>query len=362
MYSPMRHVGSIFWKRQPLHLTFFVTRRCNANCAFCFYLRNADHVRTDTKELTLKEIQVISRSLGKLLWVAFSGGEPYLRKDLVAISKVFYAQNKPAVMLYPSNGLLPEMIKERTERILEHCTKSVIVVKLSIDGLNGDHDALRNTSGAFAKVMQTYRLLEKLLDLYSNFELGINTVFCSENQEKMGEIMEFVRGLGNVGTHTISMIRGNLIEQRYKQVDYRKYAQAIKTLEEDMKTKASSIYRFNGARMKAAQDIVQRRLIHKTILAKRRLLPCYAGELNLVLSESGEVYPCEMLSTGFGNIRDCDYDMKAITRSKKAQALLASIRNERCYCSHECYFITNILFNFRLYPTLVKEYLRLRGD
>jgi MoaA/NifB/PqqE/SkfB family radical SAM enzyme len=359
MYSPVRHAGSILWKRQPLQLTFFVTRKCNAKCPFCFYLKSAANVDNDATELSLDEIRMISLSLGKLLWVAFSGGEPYLRNDLAAISQVFYEQNKPAVMLYPTNALLPDLITEKTEQILKHCTKAVIVVKLSMDGLNGTHDALRNTPGAFAKTMETYHLLERLLDRYPNFELGINTVFCSENQDTMDEIIDFVQTLRNIKTHTISMIRGNLIDEHYKAVDYEKYAHAVNRLEVDMKRKMSNIYRFRGARLKAAQDIVQRRLIYQTSLAQKRLVPCYAGRLNLVLSESGEVYPCEILTTSLGNIRDYDYDIRRIIGSGKARKVITSILNNECYCSHECYFITNILFNPRLYPALFKEYLQL---
>ena len=35
-HSPLRHAGALLWKRRPLHLTFFVTRRCDARCGFCF--------------------------------------------------------------------------------------------------------------------------------------------------------------------------------------------------------------------------------------------------------------------------------------------------------------------------------------
>ena len=33
--------------------------------------------------------------------------------------------------------------------------------------------------------------------------------------------------------------------------------------------------------------------------------------------------------------------------------------NKNCYCTHECYFMTNILFNPRLYPALAREYIQL---
>jgi radical SAM protein with 4Fe4S-binding SPASM domain len=92
-----------------------------------------------------------------------------------------------------------------------------------------------------------------------------------------------------------------------------------------------------------------------------RLLPCYAGRLNLVLEEGGEVYPCEVRKESFGNVRDYGYDMRRVIRSEKASKVNASIKKKECFCTHECYYMTNILFNPRLYPALLKEYLLLRS-
>ena len=358
MYSPFRHIGSIFWKKRPIHLTFFLTRRCNAQCPFCFYLKTDKHTKHDP-ELSLDEIEKISRSMGTLLWLAFSGGEIYLRDDLVDISGIFYRNNKPAVMLFPTNGLLPELIKDRTEQILKQCPKSIIAVKLSMDGLSHEHDALRNSPGSFEKTLKTYHLLKGLPALYPNFELGINTVFCSENQDNMEKIIDFVIHMEQIKTHTISLIRGNLSDRSFQEIDYRKYHNAIEKLENNLKAHTSSIYRFKGAKIKAAQDILQRRLINRTLLEKKRLVPCYAGRLNLVLTENGDVYPCEILTETFGNVRDNDYDMGKVMQSDHAKKIIDSIMNNRCYCTHECYFMTNILFNPLLYPSLAKEYIQL---
>ena len=370
MYSPLRYIGHIINKSRPIHLTFFLTKRCNAKCPFCFYLKNTPPIPplprggnwggNKSEELSLDEILKISRSLGNLLWVAFSGGEIYLRDDLAEISKIFYKNNKPAIMLFPTNGLLPELIKERTEQILKHCPKSIIAVKLSLDGINKAHDTLRNTPGSFDKTIQTYRLLENLVDKYPNFELGINTVFCSENQDSMDDIIDFAGNLKNIKTHTISLIRGNLKDDSYKKVDYKKYHNAINRLEKNLKNKTSSTYRFRGARIKAAQDILQRRLIHQTMLEQKRIIPCYAGKLNLVLTENGEVYPCEILTDSCGNVRNYDYDLGKVMQSGKAQQIIHSIQAKQCFCTHECYLMTNILFNPGLYHKLAKEYVQLR--
>ncbi|MFA4828192.1 MAG: radical SAM protein [Thermodesulfovibrionales bacterium] len=368
MYSPLRYIGHIFRKSRPIHLTFFLTRRCNSKCPFCFYLKNTPPIPPLSRggdggvsdELTLDEIQKISKSLGNLLWVAFSGGEIYLRDDLVEISKIFYKNNKPAIMLYPTNGLLPELIKERTEQILTNSPKSIIAVKLSIDGLYGMHDEIRNTPGSFEKTMETYEMLGGLLDKYPNFELGINTVFCSKNQDKMDEIIDFAGSLKNIKTHTISMVRGNLSDESFKKIDFKKYLASTEKLEKNLKNKTSPTYRFKGARIKAAQDILQRRLIHQTMLEQRRLIPCYAGRLNLVLTENGDVYPCEIFTESLGNARNYDYDLGKVMQSGKAQQIIHSIQARQCFCTHECYLMTNILFNPGLYHKLAKEYVQLR--
>ncbi len=346
-------------KKTPVHLTFFVTKRCNAGCPFCFYLKSTDSPARQ-EELSLDEIRKSSRYLGKLLWVAFSGGEIYLRDDLAEIAGIFYENNRPSIMLFPTNGLLPEVIKDKTKKILETCRKSVIVVKLSVDGLGKAHDALRNTPGSFDKTMQTYDALADLIGGYPHFELGVNTVFCSENQNNMDAIIEFVGGLKHIKTHTISLVRGNLADEQFKKVDEQKYRLAIEKLEKNVKNKTSPIYRFGGARIKAAQDVMQRRLIYRTMREQKRLIPCYAGRLNLVLSENGEVYPCEILRESFGNVREYDYNIWRILSSDRGREIVRSIMNNECYCTHECYFMTNILFNPGLYPELLKEYVQIR--
>lgn len=361
LYSPFRHIPDIAWKRRPIHLTFFVTRRCNSNCPFCFYLRSDDAAVQDRPELSLEEIEKVSSSLGPLLWLAFSGGEVFLREDLVEIAKAFYRNNRPAIMLFPTNGLLPGLIRERIEAVAASCPKSVVALKLSIDGLGDAHDSLRRTPGSFAKTLETCQAVAELAARYPNFELGVNTVFCSENQDAMDGIIEFVAGLAGVRTHTISLVRGSLENKQYGQVDQNKYLAAIHRLERNLKEGKSSVYRFGGGRIKAGQDIIQRRLIHRTMTERTRLVPCYAGRLNLVLEEGGDVFPCEVLKESFGNVRDYGYDMRKVVRSEKARKIHAAIGNKECFCTHECYYMTNILFNPRLYPSLLKEYLLLRS-
>ncbi len=354
----LKYTPYIFRKSRVIQLTFFVTRRCNSRCSFCFYLSQQPEVQE--RELTLDEIERFSSSMGELLWLLFSGGEVFLRDDIVEIARIFYRNNRPSILTLPTNALLPEVVYERTEEILKSCPESVVVVKLSLDGIGEEHDAIRGVKGNFEKVMETYSRLKELLK-YPNFELGVNTVFCSANQDRVMDVLRFVeREMPEIRTHTVSLIRGNPRDTGLKQVDLEKYRETISFLERKLDSRRGS-YSFAGSRLKTAQDILQRRLIYETARQNRRLIPCFAGRLNLVVTENGDVYPCEILSEKLGNLREHGYDMNRILESERAKRVIADIAAGRCHCTHECYFVTNILFNLRMYPKLLWEYLKLFG-
>jgi len=356
MYSPFRHVGSILHKKRPIHLTFFVTKRCNLRCSYCFYL--SEQRGGNSSELSLQEIKKTSSSLNNLLWLAFSGGEIFLRNDILEITSIFYERNKPSIILFSTNGILTEKIENSIESILQRCRKSIIVVKLSLDGPEVVNDRIRG-KGSFSKSMETCKRLGRLISKYPNFELGINTVFCRENQDMMDGFIEYVRGLDYIKTHTVSLIRGRALNGGLKDIDTERYLRTIERMESLIKDRKARIYRFRGSRLKAAQDILQRRLIYNILIHKRQLIPCYAGRLNIVLTETGDLYPCESFDMRLGNVREHDYDISKVLETGEARDILRSIKRGGCYCTHECYLMTNILFNPRMYPSLIKEYLRL---
>lgn len=356
MRTALRHVPSLLLKRRPVHLTLFATRRCNARCAFCFYAwaRDADDA---APELSTDEIRRVARSMGGLLWVLFSGGEPYLRDDLVELAAAFHEANEPAFLTFPTNGLLPAVIADRTAEILRRCAKSVVVVKLSLDGVGRDHDELRGVPGAFDRVRDTCERLAPLVERFPRLEVGVNTLFCAENQERMDGIIELVRGLPGVRGHTLTMVRGDGAAA----VDLAQYERAVARLEARWSEGERRHPRFAGARLKTAQDHVQRVLVRETLARGERVIPCEAGRLNLVLTERGELHPCEgRWDLSFGNVRAAGYDVRAMLRSEQAGRVLAEIARGACHCTRECNLLTNILSNPTMHPGLLREYARQR--
>jgi radical SAM protein with 4Fe4S-binding SPASM domain len=162
-----------------------------------------------------------------------------------------------------------------------------------------------------------------------------------------------------VRTHTVSLVRGEVPDPSLAEVDPARYLETAERLAARIRSGDEPVYCFRGARLKAAQDVLQRRLIHRTLQERRQVLPCHAGRLNLVLSATGELFPCEDFRLLMGNIRDHDCDLARTERTPRAKAIVKRIRRGGCWCTHECFMMTNVLFSPRCYPALLGEYLRL---
>jgi len=97
-------------------------------------------------------------------------------------------------------------------------------------------------------------------------------------------------------------------------------------------------------------------LTNKIYEENKYVTPCYAGNLSGVMYPEGDVYPCEILGDEhkIGNIRDFDLNFKKLWLSHKAKKEVKFIRKSKCYCTHECFNIVNILFNPKFYPKIIK--------
>ena len=85
----------------PQTLIFFVTSRCNARCDFCLYFDQVSNPVAKEKELSISEIEKISRNYGPLNSLALSGGETCVRRDMSQICSAFVRNCKTSVIDIP---------------------------------------------------------------------------------------------------------------------------------------------------------------------------------------------------------------------------------------------------------------------
>ena len=82
----------------------------------------------------------------------------------------------------------------------------------------------------------------------------------------------------------------------------------------------------------------------------------------MVVSETGEVYPCEILGKSMGNLRDYGCDLQRLLSEKSNDDLRNWIVDTKCKCSFECALAANVTWNVSMYPRLARAAVKNIGN
>lgn len=329
----------------PLVLTFSVTNRCNSRCKTCNIWKNP---LPPSEELTLSEIEQIFKSIGDLYFLNLSGGEPFLRSDIVEIIRLSQYYMSPNLVHIPSNGLLTDTIENRVKEILKVISpKTFLTIKLSLDGIGDAHDEVRGVKGNFEKLVETYSRLDNIRKAHPNFHLGFNTITSKFNLAHLDQIITYARNL-NPDSY-VTEIAENRSELFNVADDITPDAQTYKNLILNFResTKQNLRSRRSISKYTEASRLVYYDYVVKILSEKRQVLPCYAGLSNAHLNPNGEVWPCCILaySQSFGNVRNYNCDFKKLWHSHKARAVREYIKAGHCYCPMANQSYSNMLCN-----------------
>lgn len=336
-------------RKLPFNLTLSLSFRCNSRCKTCnIYAKKSD-------ELTLVEWTKIFKKYGKgLFWVTISGGEPFLRDDLVEIVKALYDNCHPAVINIPTNALLKEKIPPIVKRIADYCVESQIVINISIDEIGERHDVIRGTPGSYEKALQVFQSLKLLTN--KNLSVGIHSVISIFNFDRIPQIYQDLSKL-----HPDSYIT-EIAEEREElnsigtgiTPQYQDYVKAVDFLIDKLR---KNKFRRIG-KLTRALRIEYYQIVKKILLRKRQVIPCYAGFASAQIAPNGDIWFCCIKAKSIGNLRDSDFDFKKLWFSENAYNLRKSIKNRECFCPLANASYTNMLHNF---STLTKVAFNLAG-
>ncbi len=326
---------------KPIYLIFFVTNRCNGGCNHCFYRHK---INSGSKELTLAEIEKIAASIGKLYHLNLTGGEPFLRVDLDEIARIFYKNCRVRSLAIPTNGSDPLKICHLTENLLKKCPRAKLHINVSIDHLGCQHDQIRNFPGLFQQATQTIKSLQGLQA--KNLSVGVNLTLSGQNQDAIEEIYCFIKDELKPDLISPLLIRGQTREPETKGIRLGQYKKLIELWETDIKLhKFKGYHAFTLGSLIMARDIVVRRSILESLQTGKHRYNCLAANLGAVIYDNADVYPCENLQVLLGNLRENDYDFKKIWSAAPRKALVEKIKQQSCWCTHECFQGLNILFS-----------------
>ncbi len=349
----------------PLHLTVFVTGRCNARCRHCFHWREVEQgVEGPSLEQFDKLAQSAAR-MGPLLWVSFGGGEPFLRRDLAEVARAFGSRGLRHLAI-PTNGLVEERQNATVERVLAENSELYLSVAVSFDGPPAIHDAIRCVVGGHARSMASVRALKQLraslpAERASRLGIGVILTITSANERVLARHLEdLVRELAPDNV-TLNLARGSAPDPALLEVDLDRYAELVATKARLVASGALPYFDFPLARLATARDAAMYAHVERIARGDRsQHLPCTAASLSAVVFENGSVQPCEILGRELGNLNDVDWDLSRLWSAPAADRLREEIAATRCACTWECAQADNVLFNKRAWPKLARETLAPR--
>ena len=364
--KPVQYYRHLFkallkYKQLPSYFIFYPTSRCNLKCSHCFY---HDSLNKKFNELSVDEIDKITKTMDPILSLILTGGEPYLRHDLDKIVKIFYENTRVPIITIPSNGWYLSKMDKQITNMMEWCPYLTLNQQISIDGIGADHDLIRmdkqvvGSDNSFDRAIKTIHHLKKLQKTYDRINIGIIITFTSQNQKKFKDIIKEIHSLVEPDNISINLVRGDPKQKVNLNLDLELYRDAVKYRDNlYYEKKMSGHSRFKGNKLATAGRIMLNELTNKTFEENKYSTPCYAGNLSGVMYPEGDVYPCEILddSHKIGNIRDFNLNFKKLWLSKKASEEVKFIKKTKCFCTHECFNSVNILFNPKFYPEIIKK-------
>jgi radical SAM protein with 4Fe4S-binding SPASM domain len=258
-----RRVG----KPIPKYVCLEVTHRCNLKCIHCSLSPYLNRGLSD--ELTFSEITGILDQLFEfgIFIVAFSGGEPLCRPDLLEIAD--YAQHRGLFFIVKTNGTLI------TETVAERLKKSGITgIHISLYGATAEtHDKTTGVAGSFKKSIAALDILRR-----HQVRFEIMASIMKYNYQENTDMKKLVNGFG-------AWYKSD--PRIFPKIGQPGSADALRLNDEQLR-------QYIKRNFKNGQD---------DDCGLEKHLLCAAGRVEYAISPAGEVYPCSVWRLPLGDLR-----------------------------------------------------------
>jgi len=179
-------MNSVLLHNSPLYVQFYTTARCNLKCEQC----NVIYANADQEELTLDKIKLLAKNLKRIgtSIVLLTGGEPFIRKDLPEIAKIFIDEG-----IHPrlqTNGLAND------ESLIKLVNYGANDISISLDTL--DSRLQDSINGGYTDSWK--RAINRISFINNNFPdssfCALGTVFAPSNFRNIPKVIKFATKIG----------------------------------------------------------------------------------------------------------------------------------------------------------------------
>lgn len=176
--SENHQLSYLFWE---------CTLRCNLNCIHCGSdCKSNSRYRDMPSEDFLKVVDQISKTnTPKKTMIVITGGEPLMRNDLEEIGSQLHKRGFP--WGFVTNGYA--LTEARFKRLLK---AGLCSVTLSLDGMEKNHNWLRNHKNGFKKAIETIKIITRARGLM----FDVATCMNRQNFSDLPDLKQLLMQLG----------------------------------------------------------------------------------------------------------------------------------------------------------------------
>lgn len=310
---------------------FAVTYRCDGRCSTCRIWR-----APPGNELTLQEIEEFfhdnSGHLNEVKSMQLTGGEPFLRTDLPDIVDTVEESLPGCTYWIPTNGLSPDTVASVTEDILQRLHRGRLGVSVSIDGLRETHDLQRGIEGSHGKAVETLSRLAELRIRQPRLMLSVGLTLTpgSLKESPLVQRMAYAHGAD------FSFRPVNVSDIYYKnQSPDEKYDN--EELYKTLRALAKNMVDHKGV-LRSLTTLRYIQGVQEYVETGRRTTPCTACTDSFFLDPYGDVYPCIVMNSRLGNIRDKSFiEIWESERAEDARDRISRLECPTCWVECEAY-------------------------
>ena len=267
------------------------------------------------------DAELLKKLPDALRYVNISGGEPFLRQDLLELVRTAASACPKAQIIISTNGLVAQSRVRETMMALRDEFGDRVGIGISIDGIGETHDRIRGIPGAFDRAVGLARGLKD--DGLTNLRLAFTAV--DENVSDFYEVYKLAQEL-NV-EFTSAVAQGSSHYFQASNVSHVGLEDLRRQLDHVASSELSTMSPKRWAR--AYFD----RGLYEFASGGGRPLGCLAAGDFFFLSPAGTIYACNVLDIPLGNLREASF--LEIWDSPEAEAARRSVAK----CDMGCWMI-----------------------
>ncbi len=355
---------------RPVSLVYLITMKCNARCKMCNYWKEVYGPESEGRTtMTLEQIDAFSRSMGRLLQIQISGGEPFLRKDMGDVMLTMARNCRPVYMTIPTNCSTPQRIIEAVDRLCAEFPSMMVRMNPSIDGYGEQHDEIRKVPGLYEKCRETITKLRELQKKHKNLTVNLALVLTNYNVEGIDETVDKLREDLCPDHFNVMMARGDTPDRKTLEVPVEEYERIAEKVRSEAKPKNGT-----GHPLRSLGRVLEKEVTYyvaQTMKEKRQVVPCIGGTKHIMIDDDGSILPCDILkpfllhnptdelpSPYMARLADHNYSVPDALASSYAQKVAQFVQDGKCWCTTECLLTPSILLQPSMYPRLAKTALK----